>query len=274
MCACPIECDVKDPCIQCHRVSVLIGSNYCPLCNSPQDGERLPANTLDHIYARGLKEENVLNACAEYVGRMLCGTKLAFGHVAHILILIKRAKDVSIKRYIPRSAEAVCSYFNHALHPEERGSLQEFLRNLWNLYEGKRANEKKVLRDTKTALVASFLSVLGDSTFEIDRKFVHQVQGEIMDKLGNSMEENVPTELLSIRDDLVQLRILKKGKTSNAHLIHVARPPRQTLTAADQEVEIVEVRNDENLVSNPKRQRVSRIASTSSSNTLHFKSRK
>ena len=117
---CPIECAVKDPCIQCHRVSVLIGSNYCPLCTSPQDGKRLSANTLDH------------KDCA--------GRKL--------------------------------------------------------------------------------LLALGDSIFEIDQKFVHHVQGEIMDKLGNSME-NDPTELLSIRDELVQLRILKKGFESTSKIMKI-----------------------------------------------------
>ena len=56
-----------------------------------------------HLHARELQENKVLNVCAEYVGRMLCGTKLMFGHVAQVLILIKRAKDVSIKHYISLS---------------------------------------------------------------------------------------------------------------------------------------------------------------------------
>ena len=71
LCACTIESDAKDPCIQCQRVSVIIGTNYCPLCNAPKDSERLLPSAIDHLHARELQETKILNVCAEYVGRML-----------------------------------------------------------------------------------------------------------------------------------------------------------------------------------------------------------
>ena len=56
------------------------------------------------------------------------------------------------------------------------------------MYEGVRANEKKRLRDDQVALVESFLSTLGDANLEVDRKFVHQIQGDVKDKLSATLE--------------------------------------------------------------------------------------
>ena len=60
MCACTIESDAKDPCIQCQRVSVIIGTNFCPLCNAPRDSEQLLPSTIDHLHARELRGKHNL----------------------------------------------------------------------------------------------------------------------------------------------------------------------------------------------------------------------
>ena len=178
-----------------------------------------------------------------------------FGHVAQVLILIKRAKDVSIKRYISRSRKQYAhTLITHATPCknffETCGACTRLCVRTRKFF----SFSKRDYATIKQLWWKAFYRPCGMQTLKLIQSFFHQIQDDVKDNLLATLEGS---EVTSLKDDLLQRRIIKHRKTDNFHLVHVARPPPRSSISAEPEVEIVEIRdtNGRNEVSGPKRHR-------------------